>query len=87
MSIELHPRVPLNAAITPDFHGALFRNTFIHPKFKAPLFYSNIALIDLNIDDDGPYTSQPCLSEGASDVTGMDATYEGFDSTTKTLKN
>ena len=27
------------------------------------------------------------MSDGASDVTGMDATYEGFGSTTKTLRN
>ena len=54
------------------------------------MFYSNIAIIDLNLPDDyddGPGFSQPCLSDGASDVTGMDATYEGFGSTNrKTLK-
>ena len=53
------------------------------------MFYSNIAIIDLNITDydDGPGFSQPCLSDGASDVTGKDANYEGFGSTTKTLRN
>ena len=54
------------------------------------MFYSNIAIIDLNLPDDyddGPGFSQPCLSDGASDVTGKDATYEGFGSATKTLRN
>ena len=88
MSIDMHPRVPLNAAIIQDSYGVPFRNTFVHPKFKAPLFYSNIALIELNGNVGDVGKSPACFSEGASDITGMDATYEGFGSSDrKTLKN
>ena len=77
----MHPRVPLNAAIIQDSYGVPFRNTFVHPKFKAPLFYSNIALIDLNGTVDGRCPT--FLSEGKHDITGEEATYVGYGSTPK----
>jgi len=72
----------VNAALIQDDFGVGFRNVFINPGFKSPTAYNNIALIELNYGINS--TSPPvCISDGADDISGMDATYEGYGYTTE----
>lgn len=72
----------VNAALIQDDFGVGFRNVFINPGFASPRAYNNIALIELNYGINS--TSPPvCIADGADDISGMDATYEGYGYTTE----
>jgi len=68
----------INAALIQDAYGVGFRNVFIHPRYQPPTFYNNIALIELDKSIDSLEKSPICISEGADDISGMDAAYDGY---------
>lgn len=78
------PRSAANAALIQDEFGVGFRNVFIMDGFQPPAAYNNIALIELNHSINS-ILSPVCISDGAVDISGMDATYEGYGYTVDSL--